>query len=183
MSGNTNEIRTDVNAILDCIDYVCQRLDISQEDLDKAVKFVEDEVLTPGIKLAMKNVLDDRVGKNRYVWNPRKEMYEKPKTAHTAKDDWSYELDHLYFNTREEAELVVKNIESYAVDFDEVTVGYVFELMDESCSYEAEYYGWTADMILDKIQIIPFAMRNLNPDIIFREKVQVILPPPVRLKV
>lgn len=174
MSGNTNEIRTDVNAILDCVDYVCQRLDISQEELDKAYDFFLNEVFAPGIKDGISKALFGEKHRKRYSEYKRNSYNTIRKTPRTAKDDWSYELDHLYFNTREEAKLVVERIESHAVDFDEVTVGYVFELMDESCSYESEYYGWTADMILYKIQILPCTNAK---------KVQVILPPPVRLKV
>ena len=174
MSGNTNEIRTDVNAILDCIDYVCQRLDISQEELDKAVKFVEDEVLTPGIKLAMKKVLDDRVGKNRYVWNPIHRQYEKPKIPHTAKDDWSYELDHLYFDNESAARRFIDRIEDYVNDNGEITVECVLAFDNKLAPYyDASLYGWSRENIKDRMKY----MRNAVD-----ESVKVILPPPVRLK-
>lgn len=53
-----------------------------------------------------------------------------------------FDLDNLVFNTREEADIVLTRLEDYMVDYGQVTVGYLLELMDESGPYTAEYYGW-----------------------------------------
>lgn len=79
-----------------------------------------------------------------------------------------FDLDNIVFSTREEADIVLTRMEDYMDDYGQVTVGYLMELMDESCPYTAEYYGWRN---LDRASIR--RVRNGH---------QLMLPRPVRLE-
>lgn len=169
MSGNTNEIRTDVNAILDCIDYVCQRLDISQEEVDKVYDFILNEVFTQGIKNGISKALfGEKPKKPRVDYNH--------KIPHTAKDDWSYELDHLYFDTATNAEKFRCSLMNLLDNYGSVTVADVYDIMtevnEERAPFDARFYGWKQIDIYGKIKIEPIECGGA----------QVILPPPVRLR-
>lgn len=53
-----------------------------------------------------------------------------------------FDIDNLVFATREQADIVLTRLEDYLEDYGQVTVGYLYELMDESGPYTLEYYGW-----------------------------------------
>ena len=53
-----------------------------------------------------------------------------------------FDIDNIVLATREEADIVLTRLEDYMVDYGQVTVGYLLELLDESGPYTAEYYGW-----------------------------------------
>ncbi len=53
-----------------------------------------------------------------------------------------FNLDNITVNTKEEADIVLTRMDEYIDEYGQVTVGYLFELLGESCPYTAEYYGW-----------------------------------------
>lgn len=80
-----------------------------------------------------------------------------------------FNLDNMIFRTREEADMVLAKMEDYRRQYDgQVTVGYLYELLGESCPYTAEYYGWR-DLTQASVQRV-------------RNGCQLILPKPVRIE-
>lgn len=51
-------------------------------------------------------------------------------------------LDNLLFRTKPEAEDILARMEDYLDSYDQVPVGYLYELLDISGDWTAEYYGW-----------------------------------------
>lgn len=132
MSETTKEVRETVNALMDCVDYICEKFDISDEEQKKALDYIMDEIITQGSM----NVIAEK------IVNAIREdgEYEIQKRARNR--SWREKLDELVFDTKEKAMRMKARLEDYLDDYKWVPVGYLFELMDESVSYDAEYYGW-----------------------------------------
>ena len=79
-----------------------------------------------------------------------------------------FNLDNIVLRTREEADIVLTKMEDYMLEYGQVTVGYLYELLGESCPYTAEYYGWRD---LDRASVKRV-----------RDGCQLILPRPVRIE-
>ena len=61
----TDEIRVIVGEVLDCIDYVCDKLQIPDEKQRKALNYIMDEIIVPGVATVLaekvKDVLKDEL--------------------------------------------------------------------------------------------------------------------------
>jgi len=76
-----------------------------------------------------------RIGTDRSRRDDRdREDYSNPRRE--------FDIDNIVFRTREEADAVLTRMEDYMAEYGHVTVGYLYELMEESAPYTAEYYGW-----------------------------------------
>jgi len=144
MSETTNEIRETVNAVLDYVDYCCQRLEISEEEQKKFFDFVGKDILIP----TLKNTIMDALKTARYGTKPTRagfgtgnESWQRPlKTG--KKFELDFELDNLYFSTFDEAYQILSKLKEFANEYGQVTVGHLYELLGESSPYTMEYYGW-----------------------------------------
>jgi hypothetical protein len=72
---------------------------------------------------------------------------DRDRSSRRDREDYSsdrpdFDLDNIVLPNRDAADLILTRMEDYIDDYDQVTVGYLMELMDESCPYTAEYYGW-----------------------------------------
>lgn len=73
---------------------------------------------------------------------------ERRRLREREKEDYSDErkqldISDLVFRTKVEAEEIISRLEDYIENYDCAPVGYLYELIEESGPYTAEYYGWS----------------------------------------
>lgn len=184
MSKVTSEIREGVNVIFDCIDYVCDKLQISDEEQQKAFDYIMEEIVMPGVAMSLTEKISEVLkseeetnhNSKRIMRVPHDNGYKYIMSSHNEsglnkrKNDFTFELIDFCFATKEEAELVLSKLRDYANEFGNVTVGYLYELTDEFCPFIAEHYGWKV-LDLENVKII-------------RQRCgyRLVLPDPVRLE-
>jgi len=169
MSEVTNEIRETINAVLDCVDYCCNKLGVSEEEQRKFFDIVENDILMPTLKETIMGYLKTAMYGTKPSKYPRYPSHRVDYRALKHEPE-RFDLNDLMFSTRAEAEVVLNRLIWYLHDYKEVTVGYLYELIGESSPYTAEYYGWTnlddADIKVD----------------CFGSKYKLCLPRPIRLE-
>lgn len=170
MSEVTNEIRETINAVLDCVDYCCNRLEVSEEEQRQFFDVVEKDILMPSLKETIMSSLKTAIYGTKPSKYPRYPSHRVDYRALKHEPE-RFELDDVYFPTREEAESVRLKIEEYASEYDQVTIGYLYELIGEPSPYTAEYYGWHKDELPNHI-IIEAS----------RKGYRLVFPDPVRLE-
>ena len=160
--------------------------DFLAEDVNDIGEYLVKDLIIPTIKDVFLNFMTaalwgdrrsgssyrDSSGRRRTDYNsisrntPRRER-ERDREDYSS-DRRGFNLEDIVFATREEADMTLTRMEEYIDDYGQVSVGYLYELMDESCPYTAEYYGW----------------RNLDRAAIRRVSNghKLILPRPVRLE-
>jgi len=141
MSEVTNEIRETINTVLDCVDYCCNRLEVSEEEQRKFFDIVEKDIIVPTLKDTIMDALNTAMYGTKSSKYPR---YPSRRVDYRSlkRNREIYELDDMYFPTLEEAKEVLERLQEYASEFGQVTVGYLYELIGETSPYTAEYYGW-----------------------------------------
>lgn len=161
MSEATNEIREVVNAVLDCVDYCCDRFGISEEELKKIFDPIQKDILTPALKDVVLNSMQiaiwgepqkDKYGRPRIGYRPVRNSRNYSKPEHDDKQS-EFKLDDFYFPTADEANIVLSRMEDYANRFGSVPVGYLYEIIGESGTYTSEHYGWDA-LRLDHAKVV-----------------------------
>lgn len=180
----TDDIREGVNVILDCIDYVCDKFQISNEEQQKALNYIMDEIVVPGVAMRIaekvKNFIaeietETSENENEQIPCNYGSPYRVNHDNSRQRVDYSSmktvsDISKLIFSTKDQAELVVTKLQDYINEYGYATVGYLYELLGEFCSYTAEYYGWK-DSLIDRYEIVPD-----------RKGYRLILPNPVCLE-
>ena len=134
---------------------------IFADDINDIGDYLVKDLIVPTIKDVFLNFMNallwgDRRSGNGYRDNSRQRTnynrisstarVETPRRS-SERTDYNEErnqfnVDNIVFATKAEAEEILAKLEDYIEDYGQVTVGYLYELMDESGPWTVEYYGW-----------------------------------------
>lgn len=131
------------------------------DEVDNIGEYMVKELIVPTVKDIIINFItfalwgDRRVGSSYRDGGKRRTNYNSISTSGRvdtdrnrrnqedyAKERRDFDVDNIVFSTREEADIVLTKLEDYMDQYDQVTVGYLYELLGESGPYTLEYYGW-----------------------------------------
>ena len=59
-----------------------------------------------------------------------------------ARERRDFDIDNIVFASRADADTMLERMEEELLDYGQVTVGYLYALMEETGPFTLEYYGW-----------------------------------------
>lgn len=145
MNDARKELTDTLNDIFDCIDLVCDKLDVDDETRDKLWNYLTGDILIPSIKDGIMKVMQgalygsrcykrDSNGKNR-------KSTDYSRISSISFTDERFKTKFV-FDTQEKATYILSKLLDSIEEYEKATVGYLYELVGESSSYVNEYYGW-----------------------------------------
>lgn len=127
------------------------------EDVNNVKSYILMDILVPSIKKAIVDIVTDGVNMIFFGGTGRsgKRSVDSPSYRDYAKESGSYRysgesrersrfnIESIEFDSRGEAERVLDKMDAVLDDFGRVTVADLYDIIDESCPYTGQKYGWT----------------------------------------
>ena len=132
------------------------------EDINDIGGYLVNDLIVPSIKETFLNfmtaaLMGDRRSNSGYYRGGKngdsKTNYNKISTQgrvgfeRRQKEDYSddrkqFDIDNILFATKAEADEILSRMDDCIENYGVVTVGYLYDLLEESGPYTLEYYGW-----------------------------------------
>lgn len=125
------------------------------EDLSTVAQWVLLEKIRPGIKDLVYNSANEFLrrafypngGGGRMTRDEPSYNYSRcyrPQTNRTASRTSSYDFGQIVFKTQDDAENLLRSMQDYIREYGMISVGNLYDMIDETCNSTDWNYGWTS---------------------------------------